>query len=286
MKKVTFSYVRGMSICYQNMHNSIFRTIALLIITLLPFQKGSAQVGPSSELFQAIKKMDSILFENGFNKCLLSEIEPFINNDLEFYHDQGGITTTKENFLLTIKQNICSNQEKKPIRKLVENSLEVFPLYENGVLYGALQNGVHEFYIKESNKDLYLTSTAKFSHVWIKERDNWMLKRVLSYDHKAPRETIKTGISLSDKILLDYVGQYEAPNTGKVTISKKRNRLEMNAGEMHLDILPETETLFFSEQAPLTFEFIKDSYGQIKKMVIREHGKIVEEAIPIRADKM
>lgn len=286
MKKMTFSYGWGMSVCYKKMLNPIFKAILFLIITLLPLQKGSAQVEPSSELFRTLKKLDGIIFENGFNKCLLSEMEPFISNDLEFYHDQGGITKTKENFLLTIKENICSNQEQKPIRKLVENSLEVFPLYDKGVLYGALQNGVHEFYIKESGKDLYLTSTAKFSHLWIKETDNWMLKRVLSYDHQTPKVTSKTEIVLSDKILSDYVGHYKSPNIPKITISKKGNGLEMNAGEMNLHILPETEALFFNEQAPLTFEFVKDTDGSIKKMIVREHGKIVEEAIPIREDKM
>ena len=110
----------------------------------------------------------------------------FISDDLEFYHDQGGLTTNKEDFLNAVKNNICSKPEMKPIRKIVQGSLEVFPLYENGKLYGAIQKGVHDFYIREPSKELYKTSSAKFTHVWILNNNEWILKRVLSYDHKNP----------------------------------------------------------------------------------------------------
>lgn len=276
MKKTTFSYGQGMSIYYHNLNSSIFKIIVLLIIALLPIQKGSAQVEPSSELFQTIKKMDGILFENGFNKCLLSEMEPFISNDLEFYHDQGGISNTKENFLLTLKQNICSNPERKPIRKLIEKSVEVFPLYENSVLYGALQNGIHEFYMKESDKDLYLTSTAKFSHLWIKEGDNWVLKRVFSYDHKIPNVSINNiKVALSNETLDTYVGSYSGQNI-KAKITRKEGALLMDSGDMQLLILPESENIFFANEAPLTFEFVSVK-EVIAKMIVRENGKIVDE---------
>ncbi len=132
--------------------NSFSKVIFLFTILLLPFQKTTAQVATSSTLYKTIKEMDSFLFENGFNECRISDMEPLISDDLEFYHDQSGITKSKKDFLLTIEQNICSNQQQKPIRKLMENSLEIFPLYNKGVLYGALQNGIHEFYIKEANK--------------------------------------------------------------------------------------------------------------------------------------
>lgn len=77
--------------------------------------------------------------------------------------------------------------------------------------------------------------------------------------------------------MMDYVGQY-ATGSGEINISKKENGLEMNAGKMILMIFPESETLFFSKEAPLTFEFIKNSDGNVIKVVVREHGNIVEEA--------
>jgi hypothetical protein len=145
-----------------------------------------AQVAKDSELFLELKKMDSLLFDLAFNQCQLDVLEKHVSEDFEFYHDTGGITDSKASFITSIKRNICANQEFKPIRKLVDESLEVFPLYSEAKLYGAIQNGVHDFYINEPGKELYQTSSAKFTHLWILENDTWVLKRVLSFDHKNP----------------------------------------------------------------------------------------------------
>jgi len=66
------------------------------------------------------------------------------------------------------------------------SSFEVFPLYNNGKLYGAIQNGIHHFYLREENKEDLHTSTARFTTVWIKEADKWIISNVLSFDHKDP----------------------------------------------------------------------------------------------------
>jgi len=168
-------------------HISVKNTrIVALAIVLIFAENSIAQEKTDSELFQTLKELDAIIFINGFNKCQHVDLEPYISDDLEFYHDQGGLSIGKDIFFSTIKQNICSNWEYKPIRKLVEGTLEVFPLYSNGKLYGAIQKGIHEFYIKEPNKEMYLTSTAKFTHVWMLTDNSWLLKRILSYDHQSP----------------------------------------------------------------------------------------------------
>ena len=152
--------------------------LALLLSTFL-----SAQVAKDSELFLALKKHDSLFFEKSFNECDLAFLEKAIHLDLVFYHDQGGIQN-KTTFLESVKNNICSNPSQKPIRKVKGDSLEVFPLYENGVLYGVVQNGMHEFYIREQGKKDVLTSTARFTHVYLWTNSQWILKEVLSYDHQ------------------------------------------------------------------------------------------------------
>lgn len=288
MKNTTFSLGRIMPLFTESFKSKPFKIITNIkmlafIIASLTIQNLNAQVEKSSELFQTMKKMDSIVFERGFNKCMHSEIEQFLSNDLEFYHDQGGITNSKEAFLETLKKNICANLEMKPIRKLTKGSLEVFPLYNNGNLYGAIQKGIHEFYMSEPDKDIYLTSTAKFTHVWVKENDNWKLKRVLSYDHiPASKKVDKIEISLSKKMLNKYLGKYDGENIKNINISINDNVLEMHAGEMKINIFPETKTLFFSKEAPLTFEFVNDAKGNVIKMIVSEHGKVVEEAIRVK----
>lgn len=161
----------------------IFKTPLFFLIILFN-APAFAQVPKDSELFEALKKNDSLLFDAGFNNCKISAFEHLISEDLEFYHDQGGLTTNKEDFLNNVRNNICSSPDKKPFRKLDAESLQVFPLYRNGQLYGAIQKGRHEFFIQEPEKELYQTSTALFTHVWLLEDEKWILKRVLSYDHK------------------------------------------------------------------------------------------------------
>lgn len=159
--------------------------LLILLITTFCIQPIQAQVAESSELFKALAIKDSLLFDEGFNHCNIQVTEDIISKDLEFYHDTGGIQD-REEFFKAVKENICSTPERKPIRKLVLGTLKVFPLEDNGHLYGAIQKGIHQFYIKEPGKDLYLTSSAKFTHLWILEESRWKLKTVLSYDHQAP----------------------------------------------------------------------------------------------------
>ena len=142
-----------------------------------------AQVENSSELFITLAKNDSLLFVEGFNKCNRDEFEGLMAADLEFYHDTGGFQN-REEFFEAYNKNICSGSEKKPVRKLIPGTFKVFELKKNGELYGAIQQGEHEFYIKEEGKELYKTGFARFTHLWLLEDGEWILKRVLSYDHK------------------------------------------------------------------------------------------------------
>lgn len=155
----------------------------LFLFTIVFVQISNAQVSESSELFLILAEKDSLLFNQGFNECNLAATEQLISEDLEFYHDVTGVSD-REGFFNAIRENICSGSPQKPIRKLVESSLEVFPLMNEGQIYGAIQQGVHEFYIKEPGKELYQTGIASFTHLWVLEKETWKLKRVLSYDHQ------------------------------------------------------------------------------------------------------
>jgi len=157
------------------------QVIVLLIISI----SVNAQVDKESKLFIDLKKQDSIFFERGFNQCDLEYLKKHIPDDLRFYHDQSGIQDRTQ-FLENTEKYLCSNLEMKPIRKLEGNSLAVFPLYNGGELYGAIQKGIHHFYIREAGKDDVHTSTARFTHVWVLENEVWKLTEVLSYDHQDP----------------------------------------------------------------------------------------------------
>jgi hypothetical protein len=155
----------------------------LLILLFISVNFAFAQVPKNSELFLALQKHDSIFFERCFNLCDFAYIEKMTHKDLVFYHDRGGIQD-KKTFLERTRQNLCSDSNKKPIRKVRKETLEVYPLYNDSVLYGVVQSGIHDFYIREPNKEDRHTSTARFTHVYLLENKEWILKEVLSFDHQ------------------------------------------------------------------------------------------------------
>lgn len=156
-------------------------TVILIFISIA----AKGQVNKDSDLFRTLKIQDSTFFERGFNRCDLDYLERHIAEDLKFYHDQSGLQD-KKTFFENTQKYICSNSDQKPIRQVDATSLEVFPLYNSGKIYGAIQKGVHHFYLREEGKEDVWTGSAKFTHVWMLDQEIWKLSEVLSYDHQAP----------------------------------------------------------------------------------------------------
>jgi hypothetical protein len=159
----------------------------LLAMLLLVTQGARAQVAESSDLYAQILAADETLFERGFNQCDQAARDEIISPKLMFFHDQNGMTDSKSQFVKGLNESICSNPDKKPIRKLVAGSMQVFALRNEGKLYGAVQSARHDFYIREPGKELYQTNTARMVNVWLLEEGRWRLRESISYDHQDPR---------------------------------------------------------------------------------------------------
>ncbi|MDP5136582.1 class A beta-lactamase-related serine hydrolase [Rheinheimera baltica] len=138
-------------------------------------------------LHEELARKDAEFFKRGFNECDFAYLDATISPALKFYHDLGGLQD-KALFMQNTRQYLCGDPLHKPIRKLTEGSLTTFPLYQDGVLYGAVQHGKHQFYLREPGKTDQLTGTARFTSVWLKQENKWLLDNVLSYDHQ-PAET-------------------------------------------------------------------------------------------------
>ncbi len=152
-----------------------------IILFLMISQIMFSQVKNTDELYKTAKKLDSLIFDVGFNTCDLSSYDSIISDDLEFYHDKGGITSGKTAFIASIRNNICGGPNKVK-RELVPSSMKIYPLYNNNVLYAFIQEGEHDFAVLYKGK-WNKGSRAKFTILWILEDKNWKMKRVLSYDH-------------------------------------------------------------------------------------------------------
>ena len=68
-------------------------------------------------------------------------------------------------------------------RELLPQSTEIYALYNNGILYGAIQEGIHQFFEKQVDKPE--NSEAQPSLPCLAFRNGeWKLSKVLSFEHK------------------------------------------------------------------------------------------------------
>jgi len=150
---------------------SIFLSLSALIILVFtgftrPFPVENSD--PKS-LYDSIAMMDA-KWEDAYNNCKLDVMEEIISEDLEFYHDQGGLLTSKQKLNEALKVNICG----KVTRELKKGSLEVYEIKG----YGAVEMGLHAFHnSKEPNAPSHY---SKFVHIWKRENGNWQITRVIS----------------------------------------------------------------------------------------------------------
>jgi len=153
-----------------------FLKIFLLIIIVGMNKDSNAQLLDSvanENLYKEIAHMDSSVF-NAFNNRNIDQFKNLFTEDLEFYHDKGGLTNyqhTIDFMETTAKQN---NQLR---RELVKGTLEVYPIPG----YGAMEIGIHTFCHLENDKQD--CGTFKFVHVWKKINGEWKISRVISYGH-------------------------------------------------------------------------------------------------------
>lgn len=136
------------------------------------------------KLIATILHQDS-LFWKTYNDCDTAQARHFFTEDVEFYHDKGGPTYGRERLMANTKKNLCSNEHFRLRREAVAGSVQVFPLENDGSIYGAILSGEHVFYIWGKDRAEYLDGRARFTHVWLLQADGgWKMSRILSYDHR------------------------------------------------------------------------------------------------------
>ncbi len=154
--------------------------ICLIVLAGAPAWGQEAAV-PNLEAHFA--ELDRQVFELAYNGCDLELMAALTSEDFEFYHDIGGVTLGRPDFIDSIDRNICG-PDYHVTRTLVDGSLVSHPLYDAGVLYGAVQSGEHLFSIVRPGEAPELTGRAGFTTLWRLESDAWKMSRVLSYDHQ------------------------------------------------------------------------------------------------------
>jgi ketosteroid isomerase-like protein len=161
-------------------------TFFILSITILTSACSTTKSNKSSQsnnyspvsiaLYDTIAHLDSVFF-SAFNTRNFDKLKTLISEDLEFYHDLGGVTNYNQN-MDAFKKTFESGRSVR--RELVKGTLEVYPIKD----YGAVETGTHRFYATEKGQQETLSSEAKFVHLWQQKDGRWKITRIISYGHQ------------------------------------------------------------------------------------------------------
>lgn len=132
----------------------------------------SANTPANDELTTEVMAMDSALFDKAFNQCNLTLYKKLVSPELEFYDDRTGLNTDFSKEIASFNDR-CSKPHKV-IRKLVDADVYVLGNY------GAVEIGEHDFYVDDTKVE-----NAKFIIIWERTADSWIMKRTVSFEHKA-----------------------------------------------------------------------------------------------------
>jgi ketosteroid isomerase-like protein len=137
---------------------------------------GEKGFGSSIDLYKEIFQADSTLFDAS-NNCDSVTYRKFFTDDLEFYHDIGGLSVGIKIEMQGFIEMCARGSHIR--RELVKGTLEVYPIKN----YGAIEIGVHRFFHTNKGQQEKPSGTYKFIHVWQKKDGQWKISRVISYGH-------------------------------------------------------------------------------------------------------
>lgn len=137
----------------------------------------------NASFIREMEVLDSTLYTAAYNNKDTAIAGELIHDDFEFYHDRNGelldMDTASASEIMIKRFRDIGNHYK---RKLKPGTLRSYPLYNGKELYGAIQEGVNQYHKTETGE---LEGIGHFMHLWVKENNQWKLKRVISYNHRA-----------------------------------------------------------------------------------------------------
>jgi hypothetical protein len=144
-----------------------------------PVRPGAA--APEDSLYRTVAALDSAMFD-AYNRCDLDALGAFASEDLEFYHDRGGLARGRQSLVDGVRRNVCG----KTRRDLVPGTLEVYPIAG----YGAMETGEHLFCDPNRYRRCAdaTSGIARFVMLWRYESGRWQMTRVFSYGHLSSHE--------------------------------------------------------------------------------------------------
>src|SRR3954452_24989328 len=162
----------------------VFRIVLFTIVCAAYSAEIFAQT-EQQKLTATILHLDSA-FWNAYNNCDTARFKDFVFDDVEFYHDKGGVTTDAKSLIEALDKNICGNANSHLRREAVAGTVKVYPMQNGDQIYGAIISGEHDFYLTENGKPEYHSGTANFTQLWLLKNGVWKMSRILVITTMSP----------------------------------------------------------------------------------------------------
>lgn len=148
-----------------------------LLLLVASTDAGAVDGQAAPPLADEISALDTRVFD-AFNHCdepgRLDEHAGYFSPEVEFYHDTGGVTWTRDEMIANTRKYVCGNFT----RELIPGTLKIYPVKD----FGAISQGVHRFCQVASGQ---CEGLADFVIIWRQQAGQWQITRVLSYGHRA-----------------------------------------------------------------------------------------------------
>ena len=163
--------------------NLDMKTSLALLAAALQFAPCAAFCQVTDDNWEASVRQFDNEYWKAFNACDVQKQTGMNAEDLEFYHDIGGLMRGRASFAETMTKNICGRNDWRLRRAEVPGTVKLYPLRSNGKMYGAVISGEHYFYHTNKGHPETLEGKARFTHTLLLNEGEWQVARVLSYDH-------------------------------------------------------------------------------------------------------
>lgn len=151
----------------------LYFSILIIVFSISSSQAQNDEIGKyvpiDKVIYDQIVAMDKEFFD-AYNNCNLKKQDSIYAENIEFFHDKGGLMTSKTELIEATKKNICG----KVTRQLIEGSIEVYPINN----YGAVEIGFHKFH--NNQEPNAISKPSKFIIMWKNENGKWKITKVVS----------------------------------------------------------------------------------------------------------
>ncbi|HEY3173057.1 MAG TPA: DUF4440 domain-containing protein [Thermoanaerobaculia bacterium] len=183
------------------------------------------------------------------------------------YLDDSMLYTSEDGRTLTKAQ---LKDEIKPLPPGFSGTIEVESAEVH--LYGDAAVVSHEDLERENVFDQKLVSHYHSTDTWIRKAGRWRLvasQVLVRLQDPAPASIV------DKRAYADYVGRYDLSPSVSFTVRREGDRLfGQRNGRAEQELLPETDTVFFTVGAPRTRKiFVRDATGKVARIIDRRDGR-------------